>query len=70
LPNLYVDINGVLDRKIAALACYETENRAYPHPRSPEGLLVYAKKRGMEVGLEAAEAFVVLRDIWPGARGA
>jgi len=64
LPNLYVDINGVLDRKITALACYETENRAYPHPRSPEGLLVYAKKRGMEVGIQAAEAFVTLRQMW------
>jgi hypothetical protein len=35
-----------------------------PRPRSAEGLCVYAKKRGMEVGVEAAEAFVVLRDNW------
>jgi LmbE family N-acetylglucosaminyl deacetylase len=70
LPNYYVDIKGVLDLKLDALACYESETRSYPHPRSPEGLLIFAKKRGMEAGLEAAEAFLVLRDIWPGARGA
>jgi LmbE family N-acetylglucosaminyl deacetylase len=69
LPNYYVDIKGVLDLKLDALACYDAESRSYPHPRSPEGLLIFARKRGMEVGLEAAEAFVVLRDIWPGARG-
>jgi LmbE family N-acetylglucosaminyl deacetylase len=64
LPNYYVDISEVLDKKIAALAAYEAESRAYPHPRSPEGLRAYARKRGMEVGMEAAEAFMVLRDLW------
>jgi LmbE family N-acetylglucosaminyl deacetylase len=64
LPNYYVDIGEVLDKKIAALVAYEAESRVYPHPRSPEGLRAYARKRGMEVGIEAAEAFVVLRDLW------
>ena len=64
VPNYYVDISDVLDSKIAAMACYETESRLYPHPRSPDGLRVYAMKRGMEQGLHAAEAFMILRDIW------
>lgn len=64
LPNYYVEINGVLDLKIAALSCYEVEGRTYPHPWSPEGLRAYARKRGMEAGLEAAEAFVTLRELW------
>ncbi len=64
LPNYYVEISEVLDLKIAALACYEVEGRTYPHPRSPEGLQAYARKRGMEAGLEAAEALVILRELW------
>ncbi|MBU4449517.1 MAG: PIG-L family deacetylase [Proteobacteria bacterium] len=64
LPNYYVDISGVLDLKIKALSCYEAESRPFPHPRSREGLVVLGSKRGMEVGLEAAEAFMVLREVW------
>jgi LmbE family N-acetylglucosaminyl deacetylase len=64
LPGYYVELGEALDLKIAALGCYEVESRPYPHPRSPEGLRAYARKRGMEVGLKAAEAFVILRDIW------
>lgn len=64
LPNYYVDISGVLDLKIKALSCYETESRPFPHPRSREGLEAHGRKRGMEVGLEAAEAFMGLREVW------
>ena len=62
--NLYVDVTEYLSLKIRAMACYEKESRVYPHPRSPEGIEVSAKKRGIEVGLSAAEAFMVIRDIW------
>ena len=46
------------------MALYETESRAFPNPRSPEGLAVLANKRGSEIGMEAAEAFMILRDGW------
>jgi hypothetical protein len=59
-----VDISRVLDLKIMALSCYEAESRPFPHPRSREGLEAYSRKRGMEVGLEAAEAFMGLREVW------
>ena len=64
LPSYYVDIGPYIDGKLSALACYQSETRAFPHPRSVEGLKVVAQKRGMEVGFEYAEAFVVLRDKW------
>ena len=63
LPNRYVDISAHLERKLSALSCYEREMRSFPHPRSMEGVTVYAKKRGSESGVDAAEAFVVLREI-------
>lgn len=64
LPNYYADIAFVLQKKISAVKCYEVENKKYPHPRSPEGVDIYARKRGMEVGLEAAESFMTIREVW------
>ena len=63
-PNYYVDIKGFLDKKLAALKCYERESRAYPHPRSYEAIEILAKKRGTEIGFDAAEAFMLVRDKW------
>ena len=61
LPNFYVDIKKYIYKKIKALGCYETERRIYPHPRSPEAVEVLAKKRGIEIGFEYAEAFNTIR---------
>jgi N-acetylglucosamine malate deacetylase 1 len=62
LPNCFVDISRFLDRKIDAIAQYETERRLFPHPRSVEALRLLAARRGIEGGFEAAEAFAILRD--------
>ncbi|MCX5884672.1 MAG: PIG-L family deacetylase [Proteobacteria bacterium] len=64
LPSYYVDIKKYIDKKLAALACYESEIRPFPHPRSPDGLRIWSQKRGMEIGFEYAEAFMILRDKW------
>lgn len=65
IPNYYVDIELQLDKKIKALSCYQRELRDFPHPRSLEGIAICARKRGIEVGCKAAEAFMVVREIWP-----
>lgn len=62
-PASYVDISAQLDRKCAALACYRDELRDWPHPRSLKAVRHLAHLRGSEAGLEAAEAFVLLREI-------
>ncbi len=64
LPNCHVDVTKYIDKKIEAFRCYETERRAYPHPRSEEALRVLAQKRGIEAGFEYAEAFMLLRNRW------
>lgn len=64
LPNYYINIEKFLETKIEALRCYQREARDFPNPRSLEGVRILAKKRGMEVGFEAAEAFVIVRDEW------
>ncbi|MEK6857489.1 MAG: PIG-L family deacetylase [Nanoarchaeota archaeon] len=60
-PISFVDIKNTMQVKKDALAAYKTELRDYPHPRSIRGLEVLAAKRGMEVNLEFAEAFEVIR---------
>jgi LmbE family N-acetylglucosaminyl deacetylase len=61
-PNVYRDISDYLNIKLKALACYETEVRHHPHPRSSESIRALAIKRGMEAGLSYAEAFMLVRE--------
>ena len=63
-PNYYVNIAPFLDKKILAMRQYQKELREFPHPRSAQGIEIYARKRGMEIGFPAAEAFAVVRDQW------
>ena len=62
-PNLFVDITGTIDVKIAAMECYETELRDYPHPRSARALRERAAHWGSYVDRLAAEPFRVLREL-------
>ena len=62
-PQIYVDVGATIEIKLQALAAYKSEMRPFPHPRSPEALTHLAGVRGAECGHQAAEAFVVLREI-------
>jgi LmbE family N-acetylglucosaminyl deacetylase len=63
-PNFFVDISMTLERKLSALQAYSAEMRAWPHPRSLQALEHLARWRGATIGVEAAEAFVLGRQIW------
>jgi LmbE family N-acetylglucosaminyl deacetylase len=62
-PSVFVDITETLEMKIEALACYDTEVRKFPHPRSPEALRAIAARWGSVAGLPAAEAFELIRSV-------
>jgi len=62
-PNVFVDITHTLEAKIAAMECYETESRKFPHPRSPEALRAVAMRWGSVAGCAAAEAFELIRSV-------
>ncbi len=62
-PTRFVDIAARLKQKRAALECYAAEMRAWPHARSFEAVEALARVRGACVGVEAAEAFMVIREI-------
>lgn len=63
VPDTWVDITTSLERKIEAMACYETELREWPHPRSLHSLRVKAQTTGSQVVAEAAEGFMTIRRI-------
>jgi hypothetical protein len=62
-PVRFVDISKTLKRKCKALECYGSEMRPFPHARSLDGLEALARWRGVSAGVEAAEAFTVVREM-------
>lgn len=63
LPTRYIDITGFLAPKLGALEVYAEEMRSFPHARSTRAVEALHTYRGAMVGLSAAEAFVVEREI-------
>jgi len=62
-PQRFVDISETLKTKMSALRVYATEMRDFPHSRSYDAIEALAHWRGASVGVHAAEAFSVLREI-------
>jgi len=62
-PTLFVDITAQLNRKLDALAAYGDEMRPEPHARSLISARAAAQVRGATVGVGAAEAFEIVRQI-------
>jgi len=62
-PNVFVDISRTLDMKLEAMQLYESEAREFPHPRSVDGLRAISRRWGSVAGLQAAEAFELVREV-------
>lgn len=62
-PQWFNDISGFLVLKLKALEAYSEEMRSFPHSRSIEAVEHLARWRGASVGLAAAEAFELGREI-------
>lgn len=62
-PNTFIDIDKYLNIKLLALKAYSIEMRLPPHARSESNVENLAKYRGNSVGLNAAEAFMLMRYI-------
>jgi LmbE family N-acetylglucosaminyl deacetylase len=64
-PNLFIEVSEKnLNAKINGMESYEFEKRKYPHPRSPEALMILAQYRGLISGKKFAEAFVLIRSVF------
>ena len=62
-PNIYESVEGYINNKIEAMKLHKNELMKWPHPRSLEGIKNLSKLRGQEVGLNYAEAFMLIRGI-------
>lgn len=60
-PHLYVDIESVLDKKIASLKCHRSEYNKFGAEDWIEGVRCRCGFRGYEIGKKFAEAFEILR---------
>ncbi len=63
VPNYFRDISNSLKEKIKYLGMYKGEMRKWPHARSLKSIKDLALFRGSSVGLKAAEAFQLIREI-------
>ncbi len=59
----YVDIEETLEAKREALAAYESQGYAPPHPISFEAVSALARFRGIECGVSYAELFYLLKQV-------
>jgi N-acetylglucosamine malate deacetylase 1 len=62
-PNFFVNVEETMPKKVEALNAYRVEMRPWPHSRSLEAVGHLASLRGAAVGCQAAEGFVLLREI-------
>jgi LmbE family N-acetylglucosaminyl deacetylase len=63
MPTVFTDITDYLETKIKALSCLGSQIKPPPHSRSLEMIEALARLRGGTVGLNAAEAFMLVREI-------
>jgi N-acetylglucosamine malate deacetylase 1 len=64
-PHCFVDISATLVDKLAAMRVYASQLEEGIPARSLKAIEALARFRGSIVGLEAAEAFQHVREIWP-----
>jgi len=62
-PNYYVDITDFLQQKLQILNIYSSEVAQFPFPRSEQALQALSMVRGSQCGVNAAESFMMLREI-------
>ena len=63
VPNVFKGIEDNIKYKTKAMSQFQTQVRKFPHPRSIESIKALASYRGSTVGLCAAEAFLLIREI-------
>lgn len=62
-PNVFIDVTGFAQKKINIMKIYAGEMGKFPFPRSEETMLAQMQLRGSTAGVEAAEAFMLLKEI-------
>ncbi len=62
MPNIFNDITSQMDRKIEIMKLYKSECQPDPLPRGPAAIRALARYRGATIGVQFAEAFMLIRE--------
>ena len=62
-PNVFKDISVFLEKKLDILDLFESEMGNFPFPRSRKAVSALAHLRGVQSNYEAAEAFMLIKEI-------
>lgn len=63
-PNCFSDISNFMEEKIEIINIYSSEMEEHPFPRSEKNIKALATFRGATSGVEYAEAFMILKEIY------
>lgn len=63
LPNIFADVSSTINGKIDIMRLYQTEIQDDPLPRGPSAIRALARYRGSTIGVEYAEAFMLIREL-------
>lgn len=62
-PTVFVDISEFLDKKLEAMSCFETQLAPPPSARSLRTITALAQFRGATITRDAAESFMLIREL-------
>ncbi len=63
IPTVFSDISRYLEPKLDIMAMYESEAQEDPMPRGHSAIHALARYRGSTIGVEYAEAFMLIREV-------
>ena len=63
LPTVFTDVTEFIDKKLEIMGLYESELQPSPLPRALDSLRALARVRGATIGVEYAEAFMLVREV-------
>jgi N-acetylglucosamine malate deacetylase 1 len=63
MPTVFRDISDHLEAKLELFALYASEAQPDPMSRGPSAVRAWARARGATIGVEYAEAFMLLREL-------
>lgn len=64
IPNYFVDISDFIDKKNEIMKVYQSELKEHPFPRNERNIRALATFRGAQCGVDSAEGFMILKEIW------
>jgi len=63
IPNVFINIQDSINKKLKAMKKYTSELRKYPHPRSIKGIKAHSKYWGVISGFKYVEPFKLIRKL-------